>query len=100
MKRLKQATSVLTPCVNAISSQREPQLGGRRATLIQSVSLPYFTLRIATFSNIASDIIEVYHGDRARFHYFQCLQVLLRMQIAKLTKLWKLPPEFEVSFSH
>ncbi|KAL5530670.1 hypothetical protein ACEPAF_6928 [Sanghuangporus sanghuang] len=38
----------------------------------------------------------LYHGGRARYHYFQCLQVLLRMQIAKLTEIWKLPPDFEI----
>ncbi|KAI5124915.1 hypothetical protein M0805_007343 [Coniferiporia weirii] len=38
----------------------------------------------------------LYHGERARYHYFQCLQVLLRMQTRKLIELWKLPPEFEV----
>ncbi|EJD01099.1 uncharacterized protein FOMMEDRAFT_88501 [Fomitiporia mediterranea MF3/22] len=37
----------------------------------------------------------LYHGDRARYHYFECLQVLLRMQIKKLTELWNLPPDFE-----
>ncbi|KAL5488108.1 hypothetical protein ACEPAI_6216 [Sanghuangporus weigelae] len=38
----------------------------------------------------------LYHGDRARYHYFQCLQVLLRMQITKLTEIWKVPPDFEI----
>lgn len=38
----------------------------------------------------------VYHGDRARYHYFQCLQLILRHQIKTLVELWKLPPEFEV----
>lgn len=38
----------------------------------------------------------VYHGPRARFHLYQCLQLLLRKQVAALTELWKLPPEFEV----
>jgi RNA polymerase I-specific transcription initiation factor RRN7 len=38
----------------------------------------------------------VYHGDRARYHYFQCLQLVLRHQIKALVDLWKLPPEFEV----
>lgn len=38
----------------------------------------------------------VYHGDRARYHYFQCLQLVLRYQIKALIELWKLPPEFEV----
>ncbi|KAI0719577.1 hypothetical protein C8T65DRAFT_706255 [Cerioporus squamosus] len=37
----------------------------------------------------------VYHGERARYHYFQCLQLFLRMQVAALTRLWQLPPEFE-----
>ena len=40
----------------------------------------------------------VYHGDRARYHYFQCLQLLLRMQVAALTRLWELPSEFEVGW--
>ncbi|EIW82117.1 hypothetical protein CONPUDRAFT_54136 [Coniophora puteana RWD-64-598 SS2] len=38
----------------------------------------------------------VYHGDRARFLYFQCLQLLLRRQIVTLTSLWQLPHEFEL----
>ncbi|TDL29574.1 hypothetical protein BD410DRAFT_710126 [Rickenella mellea] len=37
----------------------------------------------------------VYHGQKARYHYFQCLQLLLRKQIQVLMKLWALPPEFE-----
>jgi len=36
-----------------------------------------------------------YYGERAEFHYLTCLQVLLRKQVAALTKLWSLPPEFE-----
>ena len=40
----------------------------------------------------------VYHGERARFHYYQCLQLILRMQVAALTRLWQLPPEFEVRY--
>jgi len=38
----------------------------------------------------------LYHGDRARYHYFQCLQLVLRCQIKSLIELWKLPPEFEI----
>jgi len=38
----------------------------------------------------------LYHGDRARFHYFQCLQLLLRMQVHALIEIWNLPPEFEI----
>lgn len=38
----------------------------------------------------------VYHGARGRYHYFLCLQWLLRNQVATLIKLWNLPPEFEV----
>ncbi|KDR83659.1 hypothetical protein GALMADRAFT_56567 [Galerina marginata CBS 339.88] len=39
---------------------------------------------------------KLYHGARARYHYFLCLQLLLRKQIVALTKLWELPAEFEV----
>ena len=38
----------------------------------------------------------MYHGERARFHYFQCLQLILRLQVTTLSKLWDLPPDFEV----
>ncbi|KAF8591519.1 hypothetical protein K439DRAFT_1326822 [Ramaria rubella] len=37
-----------------------------------------------------------FHGPRARYHYFECLQLLLRKQVAALIREWKLPPEFEV----
>ncbi|KAH9943461.1 uncharacterized protein BXZ73DRAFT_40601 [Epithele typhae] len=36
-----------------------------------------------------------YHGERARFHYFQCLQLILCMQVEAITRIWELPPEFE-----
>lgn len=39
---------------------------------------------------------KLYHGDRARFHYYQCLQLLLRKQVAALISLWSLPQEFEM----
>ncbi|KAG0692073.1 hypothetical protein DFH29DRAFT_1085014 [Suillus ampliporus] len=39
---------------------------------------------------------KLYHGERARFHYYQCLQLVLRKQIAALIALWDLPPEFEI----
>ncbi|KAI0770859.1 hypothetical protein BC629DRAFT_1642210 [Irpex lacteus] len=39
---------------------------------------------------------KLYHGDRGRYHYYQCLQLLLRLQIRALTDAWHLPPEFEV----
>jgi RNA polymerase I-specific transcription initiation factor RRN7 len=39
---------------------------------------------------------KLYHGDSARFHYFQCLQLLLRKQVAALTRLWRVPDVFEV----
>lgn len=38
---------------------------------------------------------KLYHGERARFHYYQCLQLVLRKQIAALITLWDLPAEFE-----
>ncbi|OCB84415.1 hypothetical protein A7U60_g8399 [Sanghuangporus baumii] len=78
MKRPKVALLDSIQCANGLSSLRGPQLG-RGAVLIPS-----------------SDVDKVYHGGRARYHYFQCLQVLLRMQIAKLTEIWKLPPDFEI----
>jgi len=37
------------------------------------------------------------HGARARYHYFQCLQLLLRKQIGALTSLWNYPLSVEVS---
>ncbi|KZT62969.1 hypothetical protein CALCODRAFT_462354 [Calocera cornea HHB12733] len=39
---------------------------------------------------------KLYHGDRARFHYLQCLQLLFRKQLNALIRLWALPHEFEV----
>lgn len=38
---------------------------------------------------------KLYHGNRARYHYFQCLQLLLRKQVAALVRLWALPDAFE-----
>jgi hypothetical protein len=38
----------------------------------------------------------VYTGARARFLYWQCLQLVLRKQIAALIRVWELPSEFEV----
>ncbi|KAG8929496.1 hypothetical protein FRC02_005510 [Tulasnella sp. 418] len=40
---------------------------------------------------------DLYHGSRAKFHYFQCLQLLLRMQVRALCLEWNLLlKEFEV----
>ncbi|KAJ7047279.1 hypothetical protein C8F04DRAFT_1058314 [Mycena alexandri] len=38
----------------------------------------------------------LYHGNRGRYFYFQCLQLILRHQIAVLLERWALPAEFEV----
>ncbi|KAG5639283.1 hypothetical protein H0H81_004944 [Sphagnurus paluster] len=38
----------------------------------------------------------LYHGARGRYLYFECLQLLLRKQVAALTGLWRLPKEFEI----
>lgn len=46
--------------------------------------------------NVSRADPKLYHGERARFHYFQCLQVLLRKQVASLMTLWSLPPELEI----
>ncbi|KAL4081675.1 hypothetical protein V8B97DRAFT_1924476 [Scleroderma yunnanense] len=47
--------------------------------------------------NVSRADPKLYHGERARFHYFQCLQVLFRKQVAALITLWNLPPEFEIT---
>lgn len=39
---------------------------------------------------------ELYYGARAQYLYFQCLQLLLRKQVAALIRIWKLPSEFEI----
>ncbi|KAF8505783.1 hypothetical protein F5888DRAFT_1798751 [Russula emetica] len=39
---------------------------------------------------------ELYYGARAQYLHFQCLQLLLRKQVAVLIQLWKLPTEFEI----
>ncbi|KAJ7129575.1 hypothetical protein C8R44DRAFT_908212 [Mycena epipterygia] len=39
---------------------------------------------------------KLYHGNRGRYFYFQCLQFILRHQIAVLTERWALPKELEV----
>ncbi|KAG5342538.1 hypothetical protein C0989_000666 [Termitomyces sp. Mn162] len=38
----------------------------------------------------------LYHGARGRYLYFECLQLMLRKQVAVLMKLWALPQEFEI----
>lgn len=43
-------------------------------------------------------MLAVYHGARGRYHYFLCQQLILRMQVEAITKLWSLPPEFEVRY--
>ncbi|KAJ7179052.1 hypothetical protein C8R46DRAFT_622631 [Mycena filopes] len=39
---------------------------------------------------------KLYHGKRARYFYFQCLQLILRHQLAVLVERWALPVELEV----
>ncbi|KAK7061801.1 hypothetical protein R3P38DRAFT_2596549 [Favolaschia claudopus] len=39
---------------------------------------------------------KLYHGNRGRYFYFQCLQLILRHQIAILIERWALPSEFEI----
>ncbi|KAK2466277.1 hypothetical protein APHAL10511_001919 [Amanita phalloides] len=40
--------------------------------------------------------LQLYHGAKGRYLYFQCLQSLLKLQVSTLIKLWSLPAEFEV----
>lgn len=42
-------------------------------------------------------VLPAFVGIEADFLYWQCMQLILRKQIAALQKLWILPPEFEVS---
>ncbi|KAJ6628704.1 hypothetical protein B0H10DRAFT_1988902 [Mycena sp. CBHHK59/15] len=39
---------------------------------------------------------KLYHGNKGRYFYFQCLQLILRHQITVLTERWVLPAELEV----
>ncbi|KAF7352714.1 hypothetical protein MVEN_01237500 [Mycena venus] len=39
---------------------------------------------------------KLYYGNRGRYFYFQCLQLILRHQVAVLIERWALPPELEV----
>ncbi|KIY74023.1 hypothetical protein CYLTODRAFT_416300 [Cylindrobasidium torrendii FP15055 ss-10] len=39
---------------------------------------------------------ELYHGRRGTYLYYQCLQLILRKQIAALKELWLLPVDFEL----
>ncbi|KAI0686432.1 hypothetical protein BC835DRAFT_1288082 [Cytidiella melzeri] len=39
---------------------------------------------------------KLYHGNRGRYHYFQCLQLVLRLQIKAVSEAWHLPSEFEI----
>ncbi|KAL5508308.1 hypothetical protein ACEPAH_5927 [Sanghuangporus vaninii] len=78
-------------------------LQGYRNEMIEGGTLGQHAVRKRTLKSTRTTIGKksganpiLYHGDRARYHYFQCLQVLLRMQIAKLKELWKLPPDFEI----
>ncbi|CDZ98375.1 Tetratricopeptide-like helical [Phaffia rhodozyma] len=38
----------------------------------------------------------VYWGDQAEYLYYECLQILVRTQVKALTRIWDLPPEFEM----
>ncbi|KAF7301745.1 hypothetical protein MIND_00740100 [Mycena indigotica] len=40
---------------------------------------------------------KLFHGKKGRFFYFQCLQLVLRHQIAVLTAEWTLPLQFETA---
>jgi RNA polymerase I-specific transcription initiation factor RRN7 len=39
--------------------------------------------------------LSAYHGSRARYLYFQCLQLLFRKQISAMMELFKLPDKLE-----
>lgn len=84
--------SVLTPEGNVRSNLSNLQK--RKQTLLNKYVTYLCCLSCKAILILAR--VEVYHGERARYLYFQCLQVLLRMQIETLVELWRLPAEFEV----
>jgi RNA polymerase I-specific transcription initiation factor RRN7 len=61
---------------------------GNQTRMCAIMSLNFFSL----------SVFAAFYGERARYLYFQCQQLILRQQISTLIKLWDLPPEFEVSF--
>lgn len=53
-------------------------------------------LRTRNAFGIDAELFSVdYSGEEARFLYSQSLQLLFRLQVAALQKLWSLPPGFE-----
>ncbi|KAF8195802.1 hypothetical protein K438DRAFT_1586954 [Mycena galopus ATCC 62051] len=56
------------------------------------------TLKSNRQKNVRTDNTDpkLYHGNRGRFFYFQCLQLILRHQVAVLIEHWALPSELEV----
>ncbi|KAJ6515804.1 hypothetical protein C8R45DRAFT_888912 [Mycena sanguinolenta] len=56
------------------------------------------TLKANRAKNVRTDKADgkLYHGNRGRYFYFQCLQLILRHQVAMLIERWALPPELTV----
>ncbi|KAJ7276485.1 hypothetical protein B0H12DRAFT_1215015 [Mycena haematopus] len=56
------------------------------------------TLKANRQKNVQTDKTDakLYHGNRGRYFYFQCLQLILRHQVAVLIERWALPPELVV----
>ncbi|THH08639.1 hypothetical protein EW145_g2573 [Phellinidium pouzarii] len=93
--RVRKTNGTKTPLRNMQVKEmaNETNEGGDYANLATRKRALKSTRRKKEIKSEANPIL--YHGERARYHYFQCLQIILRMQISKLTELWKLPPEFE-----
>ena len=52
---------------------------------------------IMSYRQLLLVLILVYHGNDAEWVKSQAMQLLLRLQVQALSKLWNLPPAFEVS---
>ena len=95
MKRSRRKNSVRINYANARSNLRaRGEDAPAKLTLTVRTHFCYCSLRRPESCNHT-----VYYGARAQYLYFQCLQLLLRKQIAALIRLWGLPTEFEVRIS-
>jgi RNA polymerase I-specific transcription initiation factor RRN7 len=90
MRRSKETSLLAMRLRNGRSRQGNPSMKAQYIP-IPAVSLHPFGPRWVDCDSLSPD----YYGERADFHYLACLQLLLRKQVAAITKLWSLPPEFE-----
>lgn len=93
VRREKSTSSVLMQSENDIlSPARRSKRNGAGLILNVCRSLASHT---STYPDL-TNFVPVYHGKQARYHYMECLQLMLRMQVVSLMRIWQLPPDFEV----